>query len=124
MTTPEELRRRAAELEDLRRRGIADAGFVPRDDGKLLGTMGGGGGRAEFRFTWATPVDRAPQMRVRMWVDEGTGMYPKRGVGFDVPFYQMAEFSRAVAEGLEYAIEHQKEVMSNRNHRSFDARRR
>lgn len=120
--TPEELRRRADELEELRRRGIAAAGFAPHDDGKLLGTMGGAG-RAEFRITWSTPVDRTPQMRVRLWVDEGTGLYPKRGVGFDVPAFRMAEFARAVAEGLEYAIEHQK-AQTARPHRNGDARLR
>jgi hypothetical protein len=102
---------------------MANAEFTPPDDeGKLLARIGEGG-HYETRITWSQPRDRGPMLRVRLWVDEGQGFFPKRGIGFDVPAFRMADFARAVAEGLDLAIEHQKMIAAY-PHRSFDARRR
>lgn len=117
--TPETLRAQAAELDELRRRGLAQASrrFHPDDDGELLGTIPTGKG--EFRVSFCHPRDRAAMMRCRLWVDEGAGFYPKRGVGYDVLYMDMAEFARFVAMALERSIEHQKVIAS----RGFDGRR-
>jgi hypothetical protein len=102
----DDLKRRSERFRAVRQAGLAERRSPPEEEGISLGVIEAGLGK-QLRMIWATPPDRAPELRVRLWVDEGFGFYPVRRVGVSVPFMDLDLFGKAVARALDLAIDHQ-----------------